>query len=123
MLRTRPLALLIATAALALGVTGCGSDDSSDGSSDKPVVVHITEKGGKIDPVGEVVKVSTGQQIDLVVTSDATDQIHVHSEPEHEFHVKAGDEDKKFSFSVETPGTIEVESHGLEVTILKLEVS
>ena len=43
--------------------------------------------------------------------------------PEHEFEVTAGDEEKEFTFSVDTPGTIEVESHGLEVTVLKLEVS
>jgi SpoU rRNA methylase family enzyme len=123
-MRSRPCALVTATAVLALGVTGCGSDDSSDGgSSDTPVVVDITEQGGKIDPVGEVVKVDTGQGVELVVTSDADDEIHVHSDPEHEFEVKAGDQGKKFTFSEDTPGTIEVESHGLEVTILKLEVS
>ena len=123
--RTRSLGLVVATAALALSLTAC-SDDSSgggDGSSDQPVTVDITEKDGKIEPVGKVVKASTGQDITLVVTSDVKDEIHVHSDPEHEFEVAAGDEDKEFTFSVDTPGTIEVESHGLEVTILKLEVS
>jgi hypothetical protein len=124
MYRTRPLGLMVATAALALGLTACSDDSSdSDGSSKQPVSVDITENGGKIEPVGQVVKASTGQDITLVVTSDAKDEIHVHSDPEHEFEVKAGDEEKKFTFSVDTPGTIEVESHGLDVTILKLEVS
>ena len=70
-----------------------------------------------------MVKASTGQDITLVVTSDADDEIHVHSDPEHEFEVKAGDQEKKFTFSVDIPGTVEVESHGLDVTILKLEIS
>jgi hypothetical protein len=124
MYRTRTLGLLVATAALGLSLTACSDDSSdSDGSSDQPVTVDITEKDGKIEPVGKVVKASTGQDITLVVTSDVDDEIHVHSDPEHEFEVAAGDEEKEFTFSVDTPGTIEVESHGLEVTILKLEVS
>ena len=123
MYRTRTLGLLVATAALGLSLTACSDDSSdSDGSSDQPVTVDITEKDGKIEPVGKVVKASTGQDITLVVTSDV-DEIHVHSDPEHEFEIAAGDEEKEFTFSVDTPGTIEVESHGLEVTILKLEVS
>ena len=123
--RTRSLGLVVATAALALSLTAC-SDDSSgsgDGSSDQPVTVDITESGGKIEPVGQVVKASTGHDISLVVTSDAADEIHVHSDPEHEIEVKAGDQQQKFTFSVDTPGTIVVESHELDVTILKLEVS
>ena len=124
MYRTRTLGLLVATAALGLSLTACSDDSSdSDGSSDQPVTVDITEKDGKIEPVGKVVKASTGQDITLVVTSDVKDEIHVHSDPEHEFEVTAGDEEQEFTFSVDTPGTIEVESHGLEVTILKLEVS
>jgi hypothetical protein len=124
MYRTRTLGLLVATAALGLNLTACSDDSSdSDGSSDQPVTVDITEKDGKIEPVGKVVKASTGQDITLVVTSDVKDEIHVHSDPEHEFEVAAGDEEKEFTFSVDTPGTIEVESHGVEVTILKLEVS
>jgi hypothetical protein len=124
MYRTRTLGLLVATAALGLNLTACSDDSSdSDGSSDQPVTVDITEKDGKIEPVGKVVKASTGQDITLVVTSDVKDEIHVHSDPEHEFEVAAGDEEKEFTFSVDTPGTIEVESRGLEVTILKLEVS
>jgi hypothetical protein len=124
MYRTRTLGLLVATAALGLSLTACSDDSSdSDGSSDQSVTVDITEKDGKIEPVGKVVKASTGQDITLVVTSDVKDEIHVHSDPEHEFEVAAGDEEKEFTFSVDTPGTIEVESHGLEVTILKLEVS
>lgn len=121
--RARSFALLAATAAASLSVTACGDSSDGGGSSDKPVVVQITEQGGKIDPVGKVVKASTGQEIELLVTSDADDEIHVHSDPEHEFAVKAGDQQRKFTFKIDIPGTIEVESHVLEVTILKLQVS
>ena len=58
----------------------------------------------------------------LNVSSDVADEIHVHSEPEHEFEVPAG-EDMTFTFSIDTPGTVIVESHGLDVVLFKLEVS
>jgi hypothetical protein len=121
---SRALGVVLAITALTLGLGGC-SDDSSDGGSDssKPVTVDITEQNGKVQPVGKVVNAAKGQDITLVVTSDADDEIHVHSEPEHEFEVEAGDTDRKFTFSVDIPGTIEVESHGLDVTILKLQIS
>lgn len=119
---SRRVGLVAALVLLPLGLTACRGGSSDSGSSDKPVTVDITEKGGTIEPVGMVVEASTGQTINLVVTSDADDEIHVHSDPEHEFEVHQGDTEKTFTFSVDTPGTIEVESHVLEVTILKLEV-
>ena len=122
---SRPLVrrLVITGAAVPLlAATACSSDDS--GSSDKPVIVNITEQGGHIDPVGQVVKASTGQEIRLVVSSDAPDELHVHSEPdEHEFAVPAGADQKEFRFRIDVPGTVVVESHELEVTVLKLEIS
>ncbi len=117
----RRLGIVGAGVAVLVGATACSSD--SGGSSDKPVVVNITEQGGHIDPVGEVVKASTGQQIRLVVSSDAPDELHVHSDPEYEFTVPAGADQKVFTFTITTPGTFVVESHELEVTVLKLEVS
>lgn len=116
----------VAILPLAFGAMACSSGLGDAGGStgtSTPVSVDITEKGEKITPVGQVVKVDVGQRITLVVTSDADDEIHVHSDPEHEFQVNSGDSEKDFSFSIDTPGTWEVESHVLEVTILKLQVS
>jgi plastocyanin len=117
----RRLAALSAAVILALSLSGCGGDDKSDATT--PVIIEITENGGKITPDdGHVVKVEVGQEIQLNVSSDVDDEIHVHSEPEHEFEIPAG-EDKTFTFTLETPGTVVIESHGLEVTLVKLEVS
>jgi hypothetical protein len=124
MSRSRPICFAVVAFMALLGLTSCSDDNAGDdGSSDPPGSVNVTEKAGSMDPVGEVVKAKTGQQITLVVSSDADDEIHVHSSPEHEFEVKAGDTRREFHFSVKVPGTIPVESHGLDVTILKLEVS
>ena len=87
------------------------------------MIIDIFEDNGEITPDdAKVVKVGVGQEIQLNVTSDADDEIHVHSDPEHEFEVKAG-EDQKFTFTIDSPGTYDVESHELEVTLVKLQVS
>jgi plastocyanin len=84
-------------------------------------MVTITEKNGSIAASPDLVQASTGEKIMFMVTTDAADEIHVHSVPDHEFEVKPGGE-QTFTFTVTTPGTIEVESHRLDTTILKLEV-
>ena len=80
------------------------------------------QKDGTIKASSDLVRADTGQKIMFMVTTDEPDEIHVHSEPEHEFEIKPGPE-QTFTFSVDTPGTIEVESHGLDTEILKLEIS
>jgi len=88
------------------------------------VTVEIHEHDGTIEPSGDTVEVDQGQEIQLVVTSDMDDEIHVHSTPEHEFEVSAGaDAEELEPFTIDTPGTVEVESHELEVVIVKLQVS
>lgn len=119
---TRLARLAGALLAVALGVTGCASGSGGSGVGPASVVVTITEEDGAIDPSGDTVKVEQGQAITLLVSSDAEDEIHVHSDPEQEFEVKAAD-DQEFTFSIDSPGTYEVESHELEVVIMKLQVS
>jgi len=59
--------------------------------------------------------------VTLNVTSDADEEIHVHSDPEHEYEVKAGDSLDE-TFTIDTPGQVAVEAHHLDVTILQLVV-
>lgn len=110
------------TAALSLAGCSSGSGGTSSADTGKPVTIAITEQNGSIQPSGDTVQAQQGQKIVLVVSSDAPDQIHVHSQPEHEFAVKAAD-NQRFTFSIPDPGTYEVESHGLDVVIVKLQVS
>lgn len=102
-------------------LTGCGGSGGSDNSPKGPVVVTITEKNGSITASSDLVHAAVNQKIEFKVTTDADDEVHVHSVPDHEFEIKPGPQET-FTFSVDTPGTVEVESHGLDVTILKLEV-
>jgi hypothetical protein len=100
---------------------GCSSESAAP-SGKGPVRIQITERNGSIQPRGDTVRAGTGEPVVLVVDSDAADEIHVHSEPDHEFMVNAGHK-QTFRFSIGDPGTYEVESHGLDVVIVKLQVS
>jgi plastocyanin len=106
-----------------IGVAGCGGSSGSDGGggSSSPVTVTITEQNGSVSANSQLVQVAVGQKIVFKVSTDVADEVHVHSVPDHEFEIKPGPE-QTFSFRVNTPGTVEVESHGLDQTILKLEV-
>jgi plastocyanin len=117
----RSIGLAAALSALA-ATAACGGGDG--GESDKPpVIIEITEDGGQITPDdGAPVEVAVGQEVQLNVSSDVDDEIHVHTQPDHEYEVKAG-EDESYSFTVDSPGVYPIESHGLEITIVKLQVS
>ena len=118
---------------LVLTLAGCGSDSEPPGdakptteasvspSSEAPkgVTVDITVNDGKVTPLNKKVDVKVGLPVTLHVVSDAAEEVHVHSDPEHEYEVAAGD-DKSFTFTIETPGQVAVEAHNLDVTIVEL---
>jgi len=109
---------------LVLSLTACSgdSDPADDEQSSGAVKVEITEEGGEVTASQDVVEAERGQDIELVVSSDAADEFHVHSEPEQELKIEEGD-DQTFTCSIDTAGEYEMESHELEVTILKLQIS
>jgi hypothetical protein len=124
---------------IVFGLSGCASADGSasdqatspsnsslpTASSPAPaaVTIPIRFRDGQLITPAALVTASVGQPIDLVITSDSDQEIHVHSTPEHEYRVKAGARHQIFEFAVDTPGTIEVESHTLDALIVKLQVS
>ena len=113
--------------ACALVLTGCGGSDGpgtreeGGGLKATGTKVDIVIKDGKVTPQGKRVKVKAGDPVTLNVTSDADEEIHVHSDPEHEYEVKAGDSLDE-TFTIDTPGQVAVEAHHLDVTILQLVV-
>jgi len=86
-----------------------GPDDSP--TQDNAVEIEIEIEHGQVTPAGERVDVRVGQPIRLVVDSDAPDEIHVHSTPEHAFRVRPGMDDKEFRFRLTQPGVVEMELH------------
>jgi uncharacterized lipoprotein YehR (DUF1307 family) len=131
MFRSARLGAVLVSAAMALAVTGCGSDDSGGNSgSDSSVVkkdssgtatVDITFKGDSVTPQGAKVKVKAGDPLKLHITADKAGEIHVHSSPEQHIEYGAGTTDK--TLTIDQPGVIDVESHSLDKLILQLTVS
>ncbi|MRJ75070.1 hypothetical protein GEV29_00815 [Aeromicrobium sp. SMF47] len=91
------------------------------GDAERGTVVEVAIKDGTVVPQGERVEVGVGEKVTLEVSSDAAEEIHVHSDPEHTFEVPAGGAISE-TFSVDTPGQVAVEAHHLGATIVQLVV-
>jgi len=107
--------------ACAVVLAGCGGSESDGGLKASGPTVDIVIKDGKVTPQGKRVDVKAGTPVTLHITSDADEEIHVHSDPEHEYEVKPGDDVTK-SFTIDTPGQVAVEAHHLDATIVQLVV-
>jgi hypothetical protein len=84
------------------------------------LTINIEIAGGKTVPNGKKIDVRVGQRVILNVMSDTDDEIHAHlGEKEYELAVQAG-KPAKGSFTLETRGSFEVESHHLEKTLVIL---
>ena len=124
-----PAAVVAHTAALTVvlgALVSCGGSDSeaSDTSSStaEAVVLDVTIADGVVRPSGERLEVQTGQDIEVRVDSDAADMLHIHSSPEHEYAIERGD-DQVFTFSIDTPGVVAVETHETETVVAEIVVS
>ena len=106
-------------AALMCALVGCG------GSTNQPpaaaVVLDVTIAKGQVTPTNATLGAKVGQPITVRVTSDATDELHVHSSPDHKFQVAAAP-NQTFQFKVDVPGNVEVELHHLDRTIATIQV-
>jgi hypothetical protein len=84
------------------------------------LTVNIVIFKGKTTPNGEKINVRVGQKVILTVISDTDDEIHAHIGGEgYELPVQAGTP-AKGSFTLDSPGSFEVESHHLEKIIVIL---
>ncbi len=87
---------------------------------DYALTINIAISKGKTIPSGEKINVRVGQTVILNVTSDTDEEIHAHiGGPGYELPVKAGTP-AKGSFTIDSPGSFEVESHHLEKIIVIL---
>ncbi len=120
-------------AALVL-VAGCGgattpanpapsqsAQDSTAGTTPGPVVLDVTIIENEVTPRGARIELKVGQPLTLAVNSDVADTLHVHSDPEQEFAVKQGT-NQRFTVTVDQPGTVAVELHHRDVVIAELLV-
>ena len=83
-----------------------------------PVAVRITS--GKVDPPVHRVTVPLGARVDLTVTSDVADAVHVHGY-DFEKTLPAG-APATLSFTADQPGLFEVETHETGLQLVQLVV-
>jgi plastocyanin len=112
--------IMAAAAALVCGVVGCGGS-SNKGGPPNALVVNVTVSKGQVTPSNATLEAKVGAPITFDVTSDAPDELHVHSTPDHKFEVAAAP-NQKFEFKVDVPGNVEVELHHLDRTIATIHV-
>jgi hypothetical protein len=87
---------------------------------DYDLTINIVIAKGKTIPSGEKINVPVGQKVIMKVISDTDDEIHVHTGGAgYEMQVKAG-RPAKGSFTIDSPGSFDVESHHLEKIIVIL---
>jgi hypothetical protein len=131
--------LLALAAAAAILLAGCGGNKSTDETSAAPptsadpsamtdaqtppqrLLVDVTIKSGTVTPTNEQLTASVEQPIVIRVDSDAADELHVHSTPEHSFPIAVGP-GQSFQFTVDMPGRVDVELHTLNKTIATIAV-
>ena len=106
-------------AALICGLVACGGSSSPPPAA--AMVVDVTIAKGQVTPTNATVGAKVGQPIAFRVTSDAADEVHVHSVPDHNFQVAAA-ANQTFQFKVDVPGNVEVELHHLDRTIAIIQV-
>jgi hypothetical protein len=85
------------------------------------LVIDVDIKGGNVTPTNEQLRAGVKEQIVIHVNSDAADELHVHSAPEHKFNVEAKPI-QVFQFTVDVPGKVDVELHHLNKTIATITV-
>ena len=97
------------------------SDRSNEQAPPSRLVVDVTIKGGQVTPTNQQLQAGVKEQIVVRVNSDAADELHVHSTPEHSFNVEAKP-NQSFQFSVDVPGKVDIELHKLNKTIATIQV-
>jgi heme/copper-type cytochrome/quinol oxidase subunit 2 len=122
------LPVVALTLVLLAFIAGCGgSNTNAPGSSSSQqtsapgLTIDITISNGSVNPTNAELKAKAGQPIKLRVNSDAPDELHVHSVPDHTFPVEAKP-NQTFEFTVDVPGQVEVELHKLDRTVATIQV-
>ena len=129
-----------AVAVALLGVAGCtsaptpaaspsaaGPSTSAGSAAATPdagaLRIDISIAGGQVTPSGKKITAKVGQQVVLAVTSDTADEVHAHTGGDgYELEVPAG-KTTTGTFTLDQPGSFEVESHHLEKIVVILNVS
>lgn len=140
-MQTRPRRLYAAAVlgAVAVLVAGCGGGSASNGTTRDEAgdqltatpsattspaadakVIEVTITASSVTPSGTKVEVNRNQPIVLRIDAVAAGEIHVHSTPEKQIEFPAGT--SEVTMTIDQPGVVDVEDHGLDKLIVQLEV-
>jgi hypothetical protein len=97
------------------------SDMPNDQAPPTRLDIDVDIKGGNVTPTNQQLQAGLNEQIIIRVNSDAADELHVHSTPEHKFNIEAKPM-QIFQFTVDVPGKVDVELHKLNKTIATIQV-
>ena len=97
------------------------SDMSNPQAPPTELVIDVSIKGGKVDPTNQQLKAALHEPIIVKINSDAADELHVHSTPDHKFKVEPRS-GQSFQFTVDVPGNVDVELHAADKTIATIAV-
>lgn len=116
------LAGCASTSGSAAEPAGSGAPSASSATTAATLTVDITMTGDTVEPNGQKIDVPVGQQVELRVTSDIADEVHAHTGGEgFELAVPAGTP-ATGTFTLDSPGSFEVESHHREKVLVILNV-
>jgi hypothetical protein len=115
----RPAFVFLAVVGTTAALAGCGS--ASKTATGAGLSVDVTIAHGQVTPANATLQASVREPITLHVTSDAADELHVHSVPDHKFEIAAA-ANQTFQFSVDVPGNVDVELHHLDRTVATIQV-
>jgi hypothetical protein len=112
--------VFFAAVATASALAGCGSPSKTGAGAG--LSFNITISHGQVTPANATLQATVHQPITLHVSSDVADELHVHSVPDHKFEVAAA-ANQTFQFSVDVPGSVDVELHHLDRTVATIHVN
>jgi hypothetical protein len=101
--------------------TGNPSDTSDDQAAPDRLVVDLKIQGDDVTPTNAQLDAAVNEPIVFQVDSDAVDELHVHSTPEHSYKIEAKP-GQSFEFTVAVPGKVDVELHELNKTVATITV-
>jgi plastocyanin len=116
--RIRNALIAAAVSALMIGLVGCNTANSPAPGN---LTVNVTIANRQVNPSNATLQAKVGQPITFHITSDAADELHVHSVPDHKFEIAAAP-NQTFQFTVDVPGNVDVELHHLDRTIATIQV-
>lgn len=112
-------------AVLTCALVACGGsshpDRQTSGATAPGLTIEVTIANGQVTPTNATLRAKVNEQITLRITSDVTDELHVHSVPDHKFEIAAAP-NQTFQFSVDVPGNVDVELHHIKRTIATIQV-